>query len=255
MRPKVPAQPSTAQSQPRLEEPDPVSYPHRWIHAKLMTIDHLPWWKELKASSRMAMGYHIISEGLIDHEALHWACWPQDCGMPHPDFADSWHIGFLTHTDVSSPRDFWAVRQEKTLALAWVLQVCAKESEFPTGVLCESGQELQKCMAPLMALSSDEIVETFLLRHTGEEHQASPTQEEEATLLGKVEPPQVLEQLEVHDLVQPCRVNCHSCSLSSTPSFPTKSPPFPEGKEVPARDQCKHNQCWPVGPCLLRGEW
>ena len=51
----------------------------------------------------------------------------------------------------------------------------------------------------------------------------------------------------------PCRVNCHSYSLSPIASFPTKSPPFPEGKEVPTWDQSKHNQCWP-GVCAYLEE-
>ena len=58
-------------------------------------------------------------------------------------------------------------------------------------------------MAPLMALSSDEIVKASLLRPTGAEHRTSPTPEEEAALLGEVELPQVSEQLEVHELVHP----------------------------------------------------
>ena len=49
-----------------------------------------------------------------------------------------------------------------------------------------------------MALSGDDMVKAFLLRLTGEEHRTCPTQEEEASLLGRVELPQVPEQLEVH---------------------------------------------------------
>ena len=63
--------------------------------------------------------------------------------------------------------------------------------------------ELQKCMAPLMALSRDEIVEISLLKPTGEEHRTSPTPEEEATLLGEVELPQAPKQLEVHEPEHP----------------------------------------------------
>ena len=63
------------------------------------------------------------------------------------------------------------------------------------------------CKAPLLALNRNEIVEASLLSCTGEEHRASPTPEEEATLLGdikhKIEPPQVQEPLEVHEQVHP----------------------------------------------------
>ena len=150
--------------------------------------------------------------------------------------------------------DFWAVRQEKTLALAWALQTHTMESGFPTGVLCESAQELQKCMAPLMAFSSDKIVKASFLRPTGEEHKTSPTPEEETTLLDEVEPPQVPEQLQVHELVHLSEWIA-TPAASPHPSFLTISLPFPEGKEVPAMNQSEHNQCRPVGLCLLRGEW
>ena len=105
-----------------------------------------------------------------------------------------------------------------------------------------------------MALSCGETVKASLLKPIGEVHGTSPTPEEEATLLGEVKLPQVPEQLGPW-AGTPCRANYHSCSPLPIPSFPTKPPPFPEGKEVTARDQSRHNQCWPVGPCLLRGEW
>ena len=83
------------------------------------------------------------------------------------------------------------------------------------GVLCDVAQELQWCMAPLLILNGDNIVEATLLRPTEGEHRMSPTPEEEATLLGnikheskpeikhEVEPPQVPEQLGIHEQVQP----------------------------------------------------
>ena len=36
--------------------------------------------------------------------------------------------------------------------LARVLQACAEESRFPTGILCDAVWELQWCMAPLLVL-------------------------------------------------------------------------------------------------------
>ena len=159
------------------------------------------------------MGSHIISEGLSNPEALHWAHWQAAAfWLPlaqweasggwdsPPGFCRLCHIQFLTHTNVSGPRDFLAMRQEKTLALAWALQACTGKRGFHTGVLCKSLWELQKHILP-MALSSDKIVKASLLRPTGEEHRTSPSPEEEATLLGKVELPQVPDQLEVHELL------------------------------------------------------
>ena len=44
-------------------------------------------------------------------------------------------------------------------------------------------QELQKCIAPLMCLDGDEIVEALLLEPTVDKPRTSPTLEEEAALL------------------------------------------------------------------------
>ena len=74
------------------------------------------------------------------------------------------------------------------MALARVLQAHAEESWFPTGVLCGAVWKLQWCMAPLLVLNSDEIVEASLLQPIEGECRTSPTPEEEATLLGNVKP-------------------------------------------------------------------
>ena len=73
------------------------------------------------------------------------------------------------------------------MALARALQACAEESGFPTGVLCDAVWELQRCMAPLLVLDGDEIVEASLLSPIGGEHRTSPTPQEEAALLGDIE--------------------------------------------------------------------
>ena len=206
------------------------------------------------------MGSHIISEGLTDHDTPSTGSFgrkqysghpwlnrrPQDGEMPLPRFCGLHHMKFLTHIDVSGPRDFWAVRQKKTLALAQVLQTCTEESGFPTGVLCESVQELQKCMAPLMALSSDEIVKFSLLRPTGEEHGASPTPEEEAARLGEVELPQVPEQLEVHELV-------HAAKQIATPAA-SPHPLLPnQVASLPRRQRCPSKGSKWIQPVLVSG--
>ena len=217
-----------------------------------MKITYLPLWKELKASSGMAMGSHIISEGLTTPKALHgahwqalsfWLCLAQQEASgwwdASPRFCELCHIEFLTHTDVSSTRDFWAMRLEKTLALAWVLQACVKESGFPTGVLCESAHELQKYMAPMMAPNRDEIVEVSLLTPTGEEHRICPTQEEQASLLGKVELPQVPEQLEVHELIHPAEQI--AASAACPPSPPSQQSYLPSQKAKKSQQGIKAN--------------
>ena len=80
------------------------------------------------------------------HEALGW--WDA------PPWLSSLHsMDFMLHTDASGPRNFWAMRQEKILALAQVLQACAKKLEVPPGILYNSVWELQECIGPLMTLS------------------------------------------------------------------------------------------------------
>ena len=70
----------------------------------------------------------------------------------------------------------------------WVLQAHTKESSCPTVVLGEASRELQWCMAPLLALNGDEIVEASLLQSVEGECRTFPMPEEEATLLGNVKP-------------------------------------------------------------------
>ena len=77
------------------------------------------------------------------------------------------------------------MRQEKTLALVQALQSCAERSGELTGVLCNMGWELQKCMAPLMSLNGDDIEEASFLEPMGNKPGTSSTTEEEATILGE----------------------------------------------------------------------
>ena len=55
---------------------------------------------------------------------------------------------------------------------------------MPPRVLCNAAQDLQGCMAPLMQMDGDEIVEALLLGLTDDRPRMSPTLEEEAILLG-----------------------------------------------------------------------
>ena len=114
---------------------------------------------------------------------------------------------FMPYTDASGTEDFQTVRQVKTLALAHALHACVERSGVPTGVLHDSVRELQRCMAPLMYLSGDEIVEASLLESAGKECRASPTSEEEANLLGEgpepLETPKATSLLEHPEIPEP----------------------------------------------------
>ena len=121
------------------------------------------------------------------------------------------------------------MREQRTLALARVLQACARESSCPTGVLCEAARELQWCMAPLLALNGDKIVVASLLQSVKGECGTSPTPEEEAVLLSDIKSdiqsdigaPQVPELLEIHEQAQPTG---QSFALTSSPLSPPSPP-------------------------------
>ena len=67
----------------------------------------------------------------IQQEASRWWDAPPWLSRLHPQ-------NCMPIPDASGPKDFWVMRQEKTQALAWVLQACAGESEAPTGILCDT---------------------------------------------------------------------------------------------------------------------
>ena len=56
---------------------------------------------------------------------------------------------------------------------------------MPSGVLCSTVRDLQRCKEPLMCLKGDDVLEALLLKATDNESGASPTLAEEATLLGE----------------------------------------------------------------------
>ena len=56
-------------------------------------------------------------------------------------------------------------------------------SRAKPGVLCRAVRELQQCIAPLMTINGDNVLEASLLRPVEEESEPSPTPEEETALL------------------------------------------------------------------------
>ena len=164
---------------------------------------------------QMTMFSHILHESLSESKGLclaHWQAATFQLPQPQQEAARLWASplaipGLHLKDYMPSPdsSNFWIMRQQKTLALAMVLQACADESGFPTGVLCDVAWELQWCMAPLLVLNGDKIFEASLLRPVEVEHRTSPMPEEEATLLGDIKPnikpdielPQIPDQLKI----------------------------------------------------------
>ena len=66
-----------------------------------------------------------------------------------------------------------------------MLQRVCREARGADCSLCDMVWEVQRCIAPLVGLNGDDIVEASLLEPTGYEPRTSPTPEEEADLLGK----------------------------------------------------------------------
>ena len=106
-------------------------------------IHHTPWWKEMRASRRIFRG---VEETDNDSQVLHYASWQVAAfWLPATQEEASWWwdappwIGglcpkeFMPGTDDPSPKNFWVMRQEKTLAMAQALQACAEESGAPIG--------------------------------------------------------------------------------------------------------------------------
>ena len=97
------------------------------------------------------MGTHLVKEGYHDLKAQHYAqCQSATFRLPAAwQVASGWwdapHLlsricpkDFMPITDASGSKDFWVMRQEKTVALAWALHACTEGSGAPTGVLCNS---------------------------------------------------------------------------------------------------------------------
>ena len=257
-RPKV--QSSTSQPQLRPEGLDLVSHPCRWINAKMLKIPNLYWWKTLMPCGRIMFAC-ILCENLSESEALHIAQW-QVAAFWLP-LAQNKTVGwwgpppaipglqFDQYMPSPASSKFRVMREQRTLALERVLHANTEESGCPMGVLCKVVRELQMCMAHLLALNGDEIVEASFLQPMEGEHGTSPMPEEEAALMGDIKPdiqsdikpdikaPHVPVLLEIQEQTQPAEWTV----------TPTTSPtsPYPKGKEAQERDNCSRcYRCHPV---------
>ena len=250
---KTKVQSSTSQPHLRLEGPDLVSHPCRWIRAEMLKIPHQYWWKTMMPCGRMMMFACVLHENFSESEAHCMAQWQtvafwlplaqhKSTGWwaPPPAIPKLWLEQYMPSPASSNVR---VMRQQGTLALARALQAHTKESGYPIGVICDVARELQQCMAPLLALKGDEIVEASLLQPVEGECRTSPTPEEEATLLGDIKPDigsdvkldvkvwQVPALLEICEQTQPAEQTITPIT-SPISSFSPKSPPFPKGKEA-----------------------
>ena len=189
---------SWSQTRTGRERPNPVRYPCWWITNELSQSSnpHPHWWREIKASRKLSVGAHIVQKGYGEYSTQHYALW-QAAAFRLPlaqQEASGWwdallpYAGFVYRTFFPLPQTHGISgpsTRKKTLALARALQVCAEASGAKPGVLCRAVRELQQCMALLMAIDGDDVMEASLLGLVEEELGPSPTLEEEAVLLGE----------------------------------------------------------------------
>ena len=154
------------------------------------------------------------------------------------------HWDFLPQVDLLGMRDFCVTRQEEPLALARAIQCCVERLGRPPRVLCRAEWDLQRCMAPLMWLDSDEIIEASLLGPANNRPITPPTTGEEAVLLGDEPEPQ--EALEVTTLPpeHPKTPKLEEAAEQSD----TPSPPVPP----PMASNSPGNHSWNTRRALCR---
>ena len=152
------------------------------------------WWKEIKASGKVSVGAHLVRQKYDDSLALHYVSWQVAAfrlPLAQQEASGWWHAPLalpgLCWQDflpsASDPWNFQILWQEKTLAVAQALQACTEESGAEWGVLCLAIRELQQCMAPLMTINGDDMMEASLLGAGEEESGPTPTLDEEIALL------------------------------------------------------------------------
>ena len=104
---------------------------------------------------------------------------------------------FLPHHDFHGTRNLRETQKEETLAQAKALQHCMERLGAPSGVLCSTVRDLQRCMKPLMCLKGDNVLEALLFGATDNEPGVSLILAE-ATLLGGDSAPQEVQEIITH---------------------------------------------------------
>ena len=182
-----------AKTQPR-RMPYLVDQINEWIWVHISWEGRHPHWgRELRV-----LYWSSLVGDLDDAQALHFA-WLQATAFRLPlaqlEASGWWEVphglralgcwNFLPQVDSPGTRNFYGTRQEETLALAQALQCYVERLGTIPRVLCEAAQDLQRCMAPLMWLDSDEIIEASLLGPAYNRPITTPTTEEEVVFLGE----------------------------------------------------------------------
>ena len=153
---------------------DPVDHPNWWIMEGIDRVRAKPCWcKEIRASKNYTMQSGLRRcikwENFSKPEALHYTQWQVEASrLPLAQHealgwwdAPPWLCGlcpqdFLPHTDTSSTRNFWAMRQEKTqprCCSAVLRGLGANQSPL------QCGEGTPEMHVPPMNLTEDDIIE------------------------------------------------------------------------------------------------
>ena len=223
---------------------------------------HPHWWREIKASGRINLGPCTVYTWHNDPVSQHYALWEVAAFKAASGMVRSLQVegcptclhrlcpqDFLL--SASEPQNFQVIRLEKTLALAMELQACAEASGAMTGILCRAIRELQRCMAPFMILSEDDVMKASLLRNWDppplQKRRPSSTVKE----MGSQECQALLPNKQKSPGHRTCWADYHSCYFPVSCSHPSlKGRKSWEGIDI---DPHKSGQ-W-VHPYLERDNW
>ena len=183
-------------------------------------------------------------------QAAHGPTWGLGVVDAPPGFSRLFLMNFLFHTDASSPRDFLARRQEKTLALAKVLQACTEDLGSQQSFSASQHENFKSALPPNHPQQWWHCWGLPSKAHW-RQTQDTPTPEEEATLLGKeIKLPKVPGsppwQLEIPRFVEPAK-------QSTTPSASYPSP-APQPSCLPSGKAKKSQQGKEADPDTLQAD-
>ena len=102
---------------------------------------------------------------------------------PTPSLSVLGHKDFLLHWDFYGTWNIQEARKEQTLVLAKALQCCTEQAGGPSIMMCHVARVLHRCMAHLMGIKEEDVLEIPPLKPMCADSTVSPTPSEDATLL------------------------------------------------------------------------
>ena len=151
-------------------ETRPCQVSHWWISDELSQSNspHPQCWREIRVSRKLSTGVHVIQGEHDEHTTQHYALW-QVTAFRLPltqQEASGWWDAPLFPQDVcppaSNPWNFQVIHQEKSLVLARCCRPVQRHLEPHQGSYVELSENFQQCMAQLMSITGDNVMEASL---------------------------------------------------------------------------------------------